>query len=64
MYYISRAIYINEKIGLALFSDSACEDRMDQIFLSYPQANGVPQESKLATYMVCISFFILYYTTY
>jgi hypothetical protein len=25
---------------------------MDPMFLSYSQANGVPQESKLATYMV------------
>ncbi|XP_067004474.1 PAN2-PAN3 deadenylation complex subunit PAN3 isoform X2 [Anabrus simplex] len=32
-------------------SYSSCEDRMDPIYLSYSQANGVPQESKLATYM-------------
>ncbi|PSN54180.1 hypothetical protein C0J52_03572 [Blattella germanica] len=32
-------------------SYTGCEDRMDPMFLSYSQANGVPQESKLATYM-------------
>lgn len=28
------------------------ENTMDPLYLSYSQANGVPQESKLATYMV------------
>jgi hypothetical protein len=48
-----------------MFSDTGCGERMDPMFLSYSQANGVPQESKLATYMVncfysiLFSFFIL-----
>jgi hypothetical protein len=53
---------------VCLFSDTGCGERMEPMFLSYSQANGVPQESKLATYMVnyfyffpcvLISFFIL-----
>jgi len=56
-----------------LFSDTGCSDGMDPVFLSYSQANGVPQESKLATYMVnylclinsvLIYFFILVRDTY
>jgi hypothetical protein len=58
---------------VCLFSDTGCGDGMDPIFLSYSQANGVPQESKLATYMVnylrlypsvLINFFILVRDTY
>ncbi|PNF35617.1 PAB-dependent poly(A)-specific ribonuclease subunit PAN3 [Cryptotermes secundus] len=36
---------------MCMFSDTGCGERMDPMFLSYSQANGVPQESKLATYM-------------
>jgi hypothetical protein len=43
---------------VCLFSDTGCGERMDPMFLSYSQANGVPQESKLATYMVNYLYFL------
>ncbi|XP_046996275.1 PAN2-PAN3 deadenylation complex subunit PAN3 isoform X1 [Schistocerca americana] len=44
--------YTDTRVKAQDVSYTSCDERLDSsLFLSYSQANGVPQESKLATYM-------------